>query len=140
MALVNRDASPSIDASTAMYAAQITGKLAGQNLDAGAAVYIKASDGKVYMANGAQAGAAPTAAEQEAATFIGIVPRAALAGQPVTVFSLGCRLRYGAGLAAGDQLYVAATAGPFDDAASALGTVVVARVIDDTDIMITNVP
>ena len=128
MALVTPDAEASIDASTAMFAPQITGLIAGENLLALAPCYVKAADGKVYQSNGT--------AVNEAAKFDGITPRAALLGQPVTLYATGCRGRYATGLTPGQNLYVAATAGRFDTVATVGGTVPVARAIDTTDIRV----
>ena len=52
MALVTRDANCSMDASTGMFAPQITGLVCGEDIDAGAPCYIKTSDGKLYMSKG----------------------------------------------------------------------------------------
>ncbi len=132
MALVTRSASASMDASTGMYAPQITGKLAGEDLDVVAPCYIKTTDGKVYMSNGTAA--------NEAAEFAGFTPRAVKSGQPVTLFALGSRFRYATFSGqAGDKLYIGATAGRLDTAATTGDAVGVARVIDDTDIQVTRV-
>lgn len=129
MATLTRTAA-SMDTSTGMFAPQVCGNLyAGAALDAGAPCYIKASDGKVYMSNG-------TAAD-EAATFDGFVPRACRIGEAVTLFGVGARFRYGTGLTVGALLYVSATAGRLDDAATIGGTAPVAKVLNGgTDIRV----
>lgn len=128
MALVARDdANASLDASTGMFAAQITGLFAGEDLDPAAPCWIDDDDGRVYMSNGTAAG--------EAAGFVGFTPRAAQAGQPVTLFSVGARFHYSAaGLTPGQKLYIAATAGRLDDAPTTGGQFAVARAIDPSDI------
>lgn len=132
MALVTRLATASMDASTGMYAPQITGLLAGADIDVAAPCYIKTSDGKVYMSDGTAA--------TEPAEFAGFSARATKLGQPVTLFSLGARFRYAAFSGqAGDKLYIAATAGRLDTAATAGDAVGVARVINDSDIQVTRV-
>lgn len=128
MALVTRIAKPSVDTSTAQFAPQIPDLIAGEDIDAGACCYIKSSDGKVYMSNGTAA--------NEAAEFIGMSPRAAKLGEPVTVFGIGTRFRYGTGLTPGDKYFVAATAGRLDTAATTGGTVAVARAVTAQDVVI----
>lgn len=130
MATLTRS-SASLDTSTGMFAPQITGDLyAGEALDAAAPCYIKQSDGKVYMCNGTTKGA-------EATKFDGFTPRACAIGEPVTLFGVGARFRYGSALTIGARLYISATAGRLDDAPSAGGVHEIARVINSTDIRIT---
>lgn len=129
MALVTRDTSASMDASTAMVAPQIPGLVAGENLDAAAPCYIKASDGKVYMSNGTAA--------NEAAGFAGFTPVAKRAGEPVTLFGPGTLFRYGSGLTPGQKLYIGATAGRLDNAATVGDAIGVARAITAEIIQIT---
>lgn len=132
MALVTRLAAASMDASTGMYAPQITGLLAGEDLDVVAPCYLKTSDGKIYMSNGAAA--------TEPAEFAGFTARATKSGQPVTLFSLGARFRYAAFSGqAGDKLYIGATAGRLDTATTTGDAVGVARVVNDSDIQCTRV-
>lgn len=128
MALITRDADASIDATTAMYAPQITGLLAGEAIDIAAPCYIKSADGLVYMSNG-------TAADEEAET-IGFSSRAAIAGQPVTLFGHGTRFHYGSALTPGDRYYIAATKGRLDGAGTTGDAVGVATVINATDIRV----
>jgi hypothetical protein len=131
MALVTRATDASVDASTAMFAPQITGLLAGEAIDVCAPCYIKSSDGKVWMSNGT--------AVNEAAEFVGFCPRAALAGEPVTLYGFGTRMRYAAsGLTPGDILYIGATAGRLDTAATTGDTAAggTAQVISATDIRV----
>jgi len=128
MALATRRTAPSLDASTGMYAGQITGLIAGEALDACAACYIKGADGKVYQSNGTSS--------NEAAGFDGMSPRAAAAGEPVTLYHIGARFGYGSALTPGALLYVAATAGRLDTAATTGGDTPVARCVDATDIEI----
>jgi hypothetical protein len=129
MAVQTKDAAASMDASTGMFAPQITGNIyAGEALAVAAPCYIKASDGKVYMSNGTAA--------NEAATFFGFVARACAIGEPVTLFGLGARFRYATGMTIGTKLFVAATAGALDTAATTGGTVAIARAITATDIVV----
>lgn len=115
-----------MDASTGMFAAQITDLEAGEDLDVVAPCYIKTSDGKVYMSNGT--------GDNEAAEFAGFTARATKNGQAVTLFALGARFRYGASLTVGNYLYIGATAGRLDSAATTGGGSKIAQVITDTDI------
>jgi hypothetical protein len=129
MALVTRDANASVDGSSAMFVPQITGNIyAGEALSACAACYIKASDGKVYQSNGTAA--------TEPATFFGFTPEQRNIGEPVTLLGLGLRMRYGTGLTIGAKLFIAATAGLLDTAATTGGLTAVARVITATDIQV----
>ena len=127
MALVTRSAEASVDASTGMMAPQITGLLAGAALDVAAPCYIH-TDGTVLMANGTGANAA--------ARVVGFTPRAVAAGQPVTLFGLGARFRYGTGLTPGALLFLGATAGRLDDGATTGDAVGIATVITSTDIRV----
>lgn len=129
MTLVTRSASAQMDVSTGKFAPQITGLYAGEDIDVAAPCYIKSADGKLWMSDGTAA--------NEAAEFVGFSARAAKADEPVTVFGLGARFRYGSGLTPGDLFYIAATAGRLDDAASVGDAVGVAQVIDTTDIRVT---
>jgi hypothetical protein len=117
-----------MDTSTGMFAPQITGMVAGEDLTVAAPCYIKASDGKVYQSNGTAAA--------EAAKVDGFTPRAVKANQPVTLFGKGARFSYGSGLTIGATLYVAATAGGLDTAATTGDAVGVARVLTATDIRV----
>lgn len=128
MSLVTRS-NASIDASTAMYAPQLTGLEAGEDLDVAAPCYIKSSDGKVYMCNGTSA--------NEAAEFAGFTPRAVKSGQPVTLFGLGARFRYGSSLTPGDVFYMGATAGRLDTAATTGDSLGLAMAISSTDVVVT---
>jgi hypothetical protein len=129
MAVQTKDAAASLDTSTGMFAPQITGNLyAGEALAVAAPCYIKAADGKVYMSNGTAA--------TEPATFFGFVARACAIGEPVTLFGVGARFRYGSGMTIGQKFFVAATAGALDTAATTGGTVAIARAITATDITV----
>ena len=131
MAQIARAADASVDASTAMLAPQVPGTLAGAAIDACAPCYI-AADGKAYMSNGAAAG--------PAAGFVGFSPIACPAGQSVTLFGLGTRMRYGTGLTPGASYYLDTTAGRLNDAATVAGTYVVAKAVDTTDIIVAATP
>jgi hypothetical protein len=125
-----RASGPSMDTSTGMYAPQITGKIAGEDLLACAPCYIKASDGKIYQSNGTAVNAA--------ADVVGFSVEARKAGQPCTLRALGTRVGYAdaGGLTPGAKYFLAATAGRLDTAATTGGTVAIARAIDDTDLII----
>jgi hypothetical protein len=128
MALITRVSDASMDVSTAQFAPQITGLYAGEDLDVAAPCYVKSSDGKVYMANG-------TAATEPAKCF-GFTPRAVKSGQPVTLFGLGTRFKYGTGLTIGALYYVGATAGRLDNAATGGDAVGCAYAVTATDIVV----
>src|SRR5690349_16273398 len=105
-------ASVSLDGSTGSFALQIPDLVAGEALTAGNAVYIK-SDGKVWKSNGTAA-TAP-------AGFVGIVVKDYAVGRAVTVWSVGTRMRYAAGMTPGAPLFVSGTAGALADAATTGG-------------------
>lgn len=128
MALVTRSADASMDVSTGQIAPQITGLIAGEDLDVAAPCYIKTSDGKVFMSNGTAA--------NEAAEIVGFTPRAVKAGQPVTLFGRGTRFHYGSGLSPGAIYYIGATKGRLDDGATTGDAVGVAQAITATDIRV----
>jgi hypothetical protein len=75
-------------------------------------------------------------AANEAATFFGFTLAPSAIGQPVTIFGIGARFRYGTGQTIGTKLFVAATAGALDTAATTGGTVAIARFITATDITV----
>jgi hypothetical protein len=119
-----------MDASTAMYAPQISGLVCGEDIVCGAPCYIKAADGKIYNSNGAAA--------TEPAKVDGFCPRDAKAGQALTLYGKGTRFRWSTGLTPGANLFLGATIGGLDTAATTGGLVAIARAINDTDIRVTN--
>lgn len=131
MALVTRASNASMDVSTGQFAPQITGLIAGENLDAVSPCYIKSSDGKVYMSNGTAA--------NEAAEFVGFAPRQANAGEPITLFALGARFKYGSSLTPGDFYYIGTTAGRLDTATTTGDAVGTAQAITSTDIRVVRI-
>lgn len=129
MALITRSANASGDTTHLIKVPQISGDLyAGEALDPAAPCYIKASDGLVYMSNGAVA--------NEAAKVDGFTARAVAAGQPVTLYGIGARFGYGSGLTPGANFYLGATAGRLDTAATTGGLVPIARAINATDLRV----
>lgn len=111
MALITRGTNAKLDASSGQFAPQLSGDLyAGEALDAVAPCYIKASDGKVYMSNGTSA--------NEAAGCDGFTPTSYSAGDPVTLYGVGTKFQYGASSLAIGKVYVGATAGRLDTAAT----------------------
>ena len=98
MALVTVSAVAGLDASSGMYAPQISdglvaGETIGSTSQAVTPCYIKASDGKVYQCNATAAG--------EAARLAGFAVRYALAGEPITLFGIGTKLEYSTGMTPG---------------------------------------
>lgn len=129
MALLTRVAQANGDTTHLQKVPQISGdEYAGEALDAVAACYKKASDGLWYMSNGT--------AVNEAARVMGFTARAVALGQPVTIYRVGARFRYGTGMTIGTLLFAAATAGRLDTAATTGGLVAVAEVITATDIQV----
>lgn len=129
MALVTRSTGASIDLSSALYAPQVPGKIAGEDLDAAAPCYIH-TDGKVYMSNATSANAA--------AKVVGFTPRSAKSGEPVTLFGLGAKFHYSDGLLTpGAILYVGATKGRLDDGTTTGDSVGIAQAISENAIRVT---
>lgn len=129
MTLVTRNSDASMDASTGMFAPQITGLICGEDIDPAAPCYISTTDGLVYMFDG-------TAANTKA-VLAGFSPRSAKTGQPITLFSVGARFSYGTGLTPGAKYYGAATKGRLDTAATTGDAVGIAQAINTTDIRVT---
>jgi len=120
--------SVNLDASTAMFAQQITGLYAGEDLAAGDACYIN-PDGLVYLA---QADAAATAG------VAGFTARAVDQDEPVTLFGPAARYAYGSALTPGAILYLSAvTPGALADAPNLGDVEGIALVVNATDIIIT---
>jgi len=115
MALVTVSAVAGLDASSGMYAPQISdGLVAGADIgSASQAVtpcYIKGADGKVYPTDG-------TAADEKA-ILAGVAARFTKAGEPVTLFGVGTKFEYTTSATPGAKLFLAATAGRLDTAAT----------------------
>ena len=128
MALVTVASDASMDTGTAQFAPQLSGDLyAGEALLVAAPCHIE-SDGKVYMSNA-------TAANADAVT-LGFTPRATASGEPVTLFGIGTRFRYASGMTPGDTLYLGATDGRLDDAATTGDAEGIAIAVSATDIVI----
>ena len=129
MSLITRSTTASPDASTAQFAPQISGKIAGEAIDRAAPCYVKASDGLAYMTN--------ATAANEASRIDGFAAEAAAVGNPVTLYGLGTRFHYGSSLTIGTVLYAGATKGRLDSAATVGDWAGCAMVISDTDIIVT---
>jgi hypothetical protein len=126
MALVTKT-NVGLDLSTAQIAPQITGLIAGEDLAANDFCRIH-TDGKVYRSNA-------TAADLQA-RFHGVSGRDYKAGEPVTLFGPGTRLQYSTGLVVGTRLFLGATAGRLDTAATTGDAIGVAFVVSEKDIVV----
>lgn len=130
MALVTRSAIAGMDTTTGMLAPHITGLIAGEDIDVAAPCYIDSTTGQVFMANA-------TAADQKA-RVAGFSPRAAKLGEPITLFGVGTRFHYAdSGLTPGAMLFVGATKGRLDTAATTGDAVGIVQCIDTTDVRVT---
>lgn len=132
MALVTRSSDAHVDASTAAVGPHISGQpgadlIAGEDLTAVAACRIH-TDGKVYMSDG-------SAADAEAKVD-GFTPISYKAGMPVTLYGPGVRFGYSTGMTPGANLYLDTTDGALNTVATTGGTVVIARAVTATDIII----
>jgi len=127
MALVTKATAPSIDTINGIKVPPVSALVAGEALTALAPCYVS-TDGKVYQATGAAANAA--------AKVRGFTPKAYGIGAAVSLFGTGCRAEYGVGMTPGADLYLGATAGRLDTAATTGGTAPIAWAINATEIMI----
>lgn len=121
-----------VETRSAQHASQIpasVGLLAGEALLTAAPCYIKASDGKVYLSNGTAA--------NEAAKVHGWTGKSYASGEPVSLWGPGIIFEYGTGLTPGATLYIGATAGRLNDAATVGDGVGVAQCISATHIQVT---
>jgi hypothetical protein len=101
-----------------------SGLVAGEALVAGDCCYIK-SDGLVWKSDGSAADALAKAD--------GMTPVAASVGEAVTIYR-NCDFHYAAGMTPGARLYVGATPGLLDTAATTGGTAPVGFVVSATRI------
>lgn len=129
--IVTKSAKASIDTSTAIPNMPLTGLIAGENIANCDIVYLKGSDGKVYRTT--------AAAADEKAKILGIAPRQANAGEPITVLpGPGQVAKYSdAGLTAAQVLYLAEAAGQLSSTATTGDAVGVAQAIDTSNIRLT---
>lgn len=124
MALIAKSGTPSVSSVLVPQTNMIVGLFAGEAIAAGDVCYI-ASDGTIMRSNGTAADAAAVA--------IGIAPLAAATGEACTLYR-NVNVRYGASLTPGTLLYVGATAGRLDTAATTGGLTPVGFVVDATRI------
>ncbi|MCP5101018.1 MAG: hypothetical protein GY943_36165 [Chloroflexi bacterium] len=129
MALATRSTKAAPGGVSTGKAPQIAGLVAGEALDIIAPCYIKGADGLVYMSDGTAA--------NEAANVDGFTPRSYKIGEPVTLIGKGMKAKYSDGLLTpGQRLYVGATAGRLDTAATTGDAAGVAKAINDSDIRV----
>jgi hypothetical protein len=108
-------------------ACKLPALVAGENLAAGDACYIK-NDGMIYRSTGAATG--------QAARVMGFAPQKTNAGEVVTLY-YHVNFRYGATLTPGTPYYVSGTnPGGLADAASTGGTGIVGFAVDATRIYV----
>jgi hypothetical protein len=128
MAEITKVATASYCSVTPPQSDTIAGLIAGEDIPTAAACYIKAADGKVWLATGA--------ANDAAADVAGFAFVLAYAGDPVTLVTSG-NFRYAAALTVSALLYLSGTVpGGLADAASTGGLVPIAHAIDATRIRI----
>lgn len=122
MAQIAKNGIPSLCSLLPNGADVLAGLIAGEDLGALDACYIK-SDGLVWKSNGAAANAA--------AKVHGYAPKATKAGQAITLHK-NIRAEYGTGLIPGTTIYLSATAGTLSDAATVGGTGTIGFVVSAT--------
>jgi hypothetical protein len=109
---------------------RISGLKAGETLTEGQIVYI-ASDGTAMKAVSTQC------SPSNRAEFAGMVVHGAVAGEPVTIFGRGCRMKVvESGLTIGQLLWVSGTAGALYNAKVASADVPAAICVTSTDIVL----
>lgn len=122
MAEISKGGTPSLATITPDHGSQTKG-IAGEDIAAGDACYIKTSDKKIWRSTGSAVAAA--------AKVRGFAAMSAKTGESVTIFR-NVDFHYGASLSAGADLYLSGTvAGGLADAASTGGTAPVAFVNPD---------
>lgn len=127
MADIAKSGTPSVSTPAPPPNCKLSGLLAGEDIAAGDACYVK-SDGKVWRSTGAAANAA--------AKVRGFAAQAAKSGEAVTLF-WDVTFGYGASLTPGADYFLSgATAGALADAASTGGTAPVGYAIDDKRIAV----
>ena len=126
MATLTKVGLPSLASVLPQQNTQLAGLLTGEAVAAGDLCYIK-SDGKVWRSNGTSVAAQ--------AVCVGIAAEACAVGEACTIL-WNVNVRYGAGLTPGARLYVSATAGAIDDAATTGGTAPIGYVVDATRVHI----
>lgn len=129
MALLTRASDASPDTSTIIKLPSLSGLVAGEDIAACDACYVS-TDGLIYRSNGTAANAA--------AKVDGFAMQAAKAGQGVTLFGPGTRMRYGTGLTPSSLYYLGTTAGRLDTATTTGGTVALCKAITSTDVLVIN--
>jgi hypothetical protein len=128
MAEISKSGTPSLATVTPGHNCQLAGLKAGEDIAAGDACYIKASDGLVWRSTGAAANAA--------AKVRGFAFKAAKSGEAVTLYH-DVNFNYGSGLTPGANLYLSGTvAGGLADATSTGGTASIGYVVDATRIRV----
>jgi len=127
MAQITRVGTPSLASILPNGADVLAGRIAGEDLTAFDACYIKAADGLVWKSTGAAAGAA--------AKVRGFASKTTKAGAAVTLYK-NVRVEYGAGLTPGADVYLSATAGTLSDTATTGGTNSIGFVVTDTRIQL----
>jgi len=125
MAIIAKSGTPSLSAVLPPQNDQFQ-LIAGEAIAAGDLCYVAAA-GTALRSNGTAAGVA--------AVCVGIAAQAAPNGEAVTLYR-NVRFHYGAALTPGAKLFVGATAGQLDNAATVGGTAPVGFVVDATRVFI----
>lgn len=129
MAEIAKSGTPSLAVTLPGPEHQISGLVAGEDLDAFDACYIKSDDGKVYKSTGAAANAA--------AKVRGYAAQDYKSGESGVTLYFGVRVRYGTSLTPGTNLYLSGTnAGGLADSASTGGTAPIGYVVDATRVQL----
>lgn len=121
MAVITKNGKPTLSTAVPPTTSSLSSLLAGEAIAQGDACYWKASDGKVYRSNGTAA--------NEAAIVDGFALEDCPAGEYLSLY-WNVNLNYGTGLTPG-LVYLAATAGALDTAATTGGTVSIGRILPD---------
>jgi hypothetical protein len=129
--IVVKSTVPSVDATTGMIAAQVSGLVLGEDVaSAMTPLRLNSADGALYKASAAAANAN--------ARVIGFSTRAGKTGQPMTVYMMGLVGKYAdETLSPGAVLFLGETAGTLSSIATTGDAVGIAQAIDASNIRIT---
>lgn len=126
MANIVRTTKGSVGGTSAQFAQQHAGRLLGEDIAASQPMELRA-DGKIYRFAGTAG-----------AVFLGISPRTAKAGQPITAYGLSTQFRAAEGtLVIGKLYYLSDTVGEIADAAGTKDTTSTFFAINTSDLIVT---
>lgn len=128
--VIVKSAAASMDASTGMVAAQVSGKTLGEDVASACTPLEMKSDGLLYKAS--------AAAADSHARVVGWSTRKGKTGQPMTVYGIGAVMKYAdETLTPGALCFLGETAGALSSIATTGDAVGIAQAIDASNIRVT---